>query len=142
MLFLRLFLALVLTGCLLAGCSGSQETAGDDAPIPTSTKEMAETRIVGDWEGELNALGASLPIVVHISETAGGELSATMDSPSQNAYGLKVSTIAFDGNQLRLEVRSIGGTYVGNLQEGSNTITGKWSQGGQTFGLDLERTDG
>ena len=141
--FLRsAFALLVLAGFVIAGCSGSQEVADSDEPVvDDGAKEVAETRIVGDWEGELNALGATLPIVVHITETDAGELKATMDSPEQNAYGIRVNTVAFDGTQLRLEVNAIGGTYIGQLQEGAGIFTGRWSQSGQTFALDLERTD-
>ena len=57
-------------------------------------------KIVGPeqvWEGKLSVgAGLSLRIVFHIGKSANGKLMATMDSPDQEAKGLKVDSVTLD----------------------------------------------
>ena len=130
---MRYAVSLLLILLLAAGCSGSKEAA-EEMPM-----EEPAPAIVGDWSGQLNALGASLRIVFHVTEEPDGSLSATRDSPDQGATGLRVDEVTFDGEQVEMNVRSIGGTYTGTLQDDALTIEGTWMQGGQSFALDLQR---
>lgn len=125
----------ILLLTVAAGCSGSKEAA-EEAPA----MEEPPPSVVGDWEGRLNAVGASLRIIFHIQEDADGTLSATLDSPDQGASGIRVDDVSFEDGVLRMEARAIGGSYVGTLQEDGALIDGSWTQGGQSFALDLRRT--
>lgn len=127
-------LLLVLLAAGLAACSGSEEVMDD----PAAVEPPPQARIVGDWQGRLNAVGASLRIVFHITETAGGDLAATLDSPDQGAAGIRASAVSFDGTRFRMEVDAIAGTYVGTLTE-AGVLEGQWTQSGQTFALNLRR---
>ena len=129
---MRFLILLLIVG--LAACSGSEEVTDDSAAL----EPPPQARIVGDWQGRLNAMGASLRIVFHVTETAGGDLAATLDSPDQGATGIRASAVSFEGDQFRMEVDAIGGTYVGTLTE-AGLLEGTWTQGGQTFALNLRR---
>ncbi|MEO6993785.1 MAG: hypothetical protein ABI273_09165, partial [Lacunisphaera sp.] len=46
--------------------------------------------ITGSWLGVLNASQAKLHVVFHISQSSGGDLTATMDSLDQGVHGIPV----------------------------------------------------
>ena len=95
-----------------------------------------QEEIVGDWYGTLEAPG--LPVVFHISETD-GNLTATLDSPSQGAMGIPIDSVVLDAGHLSLTVAAIGGGYEGDLGS-DGTIVSRWRQGGLTLDLTLSRT--
>ena len=90
----------------------------------------------GNWEGKIEGPGVSLKIVFHVINQE-GVLSATMDSPEQDAFGYKMDEVKFSDNVLEMSIKQFGGTYKGTLKEGK--FEGKWTQGGQNFDLNLTR---
>ena len=103
-----------------------------------SSAPAAQAQIVGDWRGTLESPAGSLPVIFHLSEVD-GNLTATLDSPSQGATGIPVDSVVFDDGHLSLRIVAIDGGYEGDL-ESDDTIVGSWSQGGITLDLTLERT--
>lgn len=93
-------------------------------------------KVIGDWKGALDVQGTSLPLIFHLTEKE-GVLVATMDSPAQNAYGLAFDTVSFKEDTLKLSMTAINGTYEGTMKEGK--FEGKWSQGGMSLDLNLEK---
>lgn len=92
---------------------------------------------VGDWEGSINLPdGRSLQVIFHLS-AEGESLSATMDSPAQNAYGLKMDKAEFKDDVITMTMNQIQGSYKGTLKGGK--FEGTWSQSGQSFPLNLEK---
>ncbi|MFH1336032.1 MAG: alpha/beta fold hydrolase [Candidatus Zixiibacteriota bacterium] len=104
---------------------------------PSSGKEGIE----GMWLGTLSFSGTDLRVVFHISKNPEGKLIATLDSPDQGAKDIPVDEVTFQNNHLYLNAKSIGGTYEGDMQEEKPGIEGKWTQGGMSVPLVLERTD-
>ena len=51
--------------------------------------------VIGSWDGKLTGEGFELRIVFNISFNEDGELMATMDSPDQNANGIKMGKTSF-----------------------------------------------
>jgi len=98
--------------------------------------------ILGTWEGTLEASGAKLRVVFNISKTPEGTFTATMDSPDQGAKGIPVDSVIFDYGHLILDVKSIMGSYDGNLKQDKSEIEGVWKQGGMSLPLMLKRTEG
>jgi fermentation-respiration switch protein FrsA (DUF1100 family) len=95
--------------------------------------------IAGDWQGTLSAGGAELRLVLHISKTADGSLTATLDSIDQaGANGIPVTSITFKNAALSLGIDSLHGTYEGNVAPDGTKITGTWSQG-SPFPLEFKR---
>jgi pimeloyl-ACP methyl ester carboxylesterase len=117
-LFAVLFLALV-------ACS--QRPAHNDSDI------------AGVWLGSIDVPpGIKLRIVFHI-DGSGNDLTATMDSLDQNAKNIPVSKATLNGSAIVFDTPSIGGRFEGQLDSDAATITGTWSQGGNSLPLNLTR---
>lgn len=93
--------------------------------------------IVGEWNGVLNVQGAKLPLVLKVNLTDEDNLTATLDSPAQNAYGIKINSMSFINDTLSFKVEAANISYIGVLKE--KTIEGKFTQGAFTTSLDLKR---
>jgi len=104
-----------------------------------STSYAQQTEFVGSWKGKIN-VGVELPVVLHI-KIEEGKYSATLDSPDQNAYDIKVDEITTEGKKITLVMESIGGKYEGTLSEDSKKISGTIFQGGASFPLELSLTE-
>jgi fermentation-respiration switch protein FrsA (DUF1100 family) len=96
--------------------------------------------ITGDWQGTLHAGAADLRLVLHITKSDSGLLSATLDSVDQAANGIPVSSITFQDSKLSLGVEAVHGTYEGKLSSDGATISGTWSQG-QPLPLEFKRSN-
>ncbi|MGA2856119.1 MAG: alpha/beta fold hydrolase [Candidatus Sulfotelmatobacter sp.] len=94
--------------------------------------------IAGDWQGTLNADGAQLRLVLHLTKAADGSLTATLDSVDQGADGIPVNSVTLKDSKLSLEVTAVHGTYEGKVAADGNTISGTWTQG-QSLPLDFKR---
>ena len=70
--------------------------------LPRCSPRRRAPPVAGAWEGTLDAMGSKLRIGVLIATLPDGQLSATMDSPDQGAYGLPLDGVAF---RRRAEVR-------------------------------------
>ncbi len=101
----------------------------------TKKKTPKPSDIDGDWEGG----PSNLRFVLHIITYEDG-MTAKVDSPDQNAFGIPVTTITRDGAELKFEIKSIAGSYEGKINPGLTTISGNWEQGGGSFPLVLKRT--
>ncbi len=93
----------------------------------------------GDWDGALEVTGVRLRLAWHIATTAEDGTYATIDSIDQGANGIPVSAISRDGGAVKFEIKLLGASFQGALSAGGQTMTGQWSQGGQTFPLSLTR---
>lgn len=83
-------------------------------------------KINGKWYSELNVMGQKLRLNLIVKENAGA-LKAELDSPDQNAYGIKIDSISFQGDSLFFNSKMIRASYKGKLKEGS--IVGVFNQG-------------
>jgi hypothetical protein len=102
----------------------------DQKPVPPSD-------IDGTWMGALDLGGVKLRMVFHITNTADG-LTATADSPDQNATGMPVTAVTRNGSSLKFEMKQLGGVFDGKISEIHTTIAGTWSQRGNTIPLVLK----
>ncbi len=86
---------------------------------------------VGDWKGTISPSPVvKLPLVLHVTETPGGGLAATFDSPDQGTWGIPVATITFKDRELVFEAPAIKGRFVGTIDEAGKEIPGVWFQTG------------
>jgi hypothetical protein len=108
------------------------------APAPSTVKRIPKpSDIDGDWEGSLNA-GAVLRLVLHIQTFEDG-MTATLDSPDQNAFGAPATSITRTGTMLQFEMKQLAGNFSGTLDAGLTSIDGTWSQLGNSLPLVLKR---
>ena len=86
----------------------------------------AQSNIVGSWSGVLKIQQVQLPIVFNI-QLQDNKLSATLDSPSQKAFGIKCDNVVFENNQLIISINKLNAEYKGTLE--NDTIKGTFTQG-------------
>ncbi|WP_439490091.1 hypothetical protein [Algoriphagus sp.] len=96
--------------------------------------------IVGNWHGILKVSGTEIPLVFHIMQDS-TSLSSLMDSPNQNAFGIKVTTTHYSNSIIKLEIKEAGIKYEGQIMSDSTTIDGKFHQGGGSFSLILKKQE-
>ena len=90
---------------------------------------------IGDWKGNIQVQSFSIPVVLHIQQDEQG-LTATLDSPDQQAFGIKAKASVKDG-KLNVDVPEIGANYKATLKD--NTLDGTYSQMGYSMPLKLTR---
>jgi len=98
--------------------------------------------ITGKWTGAISftdQMGQSttLRINFNISKTDDGYTS-NLDSPDQDAFGLKVDSTVFENPELTIKASDLNLEYVGKLVDDTN-IKGTLTQHGQSFELDLKK---
>jgi len=81
----------------------------------------------GTWEGTLGSGAAKLRLVLTISRSSQGAYCGILDSVDQGAT-LPVDRITAVGSKVRLELKSIGGVYEGELSKDSADLIGTWIQ--------------
>ncbi len=89
----------------------------------------------GSWSGILDA-GQKLRVVFNFTQS-GDSLSATMDSPDQQVFGLPVRSVVFSDPLLTLQMDTPPVEYSGELTDG--VIKGTFKQMGYEFPLELTR---
>ncbi len=114
--------------------SGDQETPIEFmrmgvAATPTAPAPGATASIAGDWNGSLNAGGATLRLVLHITAAKDGALTGTLDSLDQGAMGIPVTTVTLKDSKLALAVDAVHGSYEGTVKPDGSGIDGTWTQG-------------
>lgn len=92
----------------------------------------------GEWLGTLAVGPAKLRLALHVTRTADGSHSATLDSLDQGA-AVAVATTTFEHGALRLECPAIGATFQGTLGTDGSAITGTWAQNGRSMPLTFLR---
>ncbi|MEM1338265.1 MAG: S9 family peptidase [Bacteroidota bacterium] len=94
--------------------------------------------IAGSWKGTLTVQGTELPLLFNVTN-ANGELSSTMDSPSQGATGIPMDETVFTENELTIQFKQGGIKYVGVLE--GEELKGTFYQSGMEFPLNLTKTE-
>ena len=107
-------------------------------PIKTEHKAAKPSDIDGAWMGTLDLGAAKLRVVFHIVNTQDG-LTATMDSPDQNASGIPTASVTRDGVNLKIEAKNISGVFEGKIAADLSSIDGTFTQMGASHPLLLKR---
>lgn len=98
---------------------------------------------IGDWQGAVSVPGSEIEIVCHFQLDAEGNLTGTIDSPSQGAYGLKLAKITVEGKKISFGVDDPnvpGDPWLkGTLDETGTKISGDFSQGGAQGTFELAK---
>jgi len=81
----------------------------------------------GNWYGTLDVMGQKLPLVLHLTDSA-GIWKGTLDSPKQKANDIQMSTVSVNGNKLRFTINKLQASYEGELND-SMVIRGNFKQG-------------
>lgn len=104
--------------------------------VPKASPVVA-AQFVGRWEGSVD-VGQTLHIVVTISNGSDGA-HAVMTSPDQGNTQIPVAAVSQQGTKLMLDVKAIGGGYLGDLNSQGDEIRGTWTQVGNSIPLVLKK---
>lgn len=87
------------------------------------------------WQGKLQVSPTmNLTLILHITDKV-EELSATLDSPDQGAFGIPASKVSASMQQITIDFAAIGATYTATLKE--QQLSGTFTQGGRPLPLTL-----
>jgi hypothetical protein len=93
----------------------------------------------GVWEGALDINGTPLHLRLNFTKNADGSIAGTLDSPDQKVGGLRIDSISRTADSVKIEVKTIGGSFQGTLNKDSSSMTGTWTQMGNSLPLTLQR---
>ncbi len=110
------------------------------APAVAAPPPPPPAAIAGAWAGALEISGIRLRLVVKIKPAAvPSGWAATVDSVDQHVQDIPVDEVTFSGGELQLVLRGINASYAGRVA--GDAMTGKWTQNGQAWPLDLHKTE-
>jgi pimeloyl-ACP methyl ester carboxylesterase len=120
---------------------GQWSQGGAKLPLTLSKgKPMPNPTIVGldgDWAGALpTATGGKLRLVLHIGTGTNGTV-ALIDSPDQMAFGMPLSGLERTGQAVRFQQKTITATYAGTLSADGKTLSGIFTQAGESAPLNF-----
>ena len=121
----------------------SKAVAESDPIFQLSPEELplnkaAGEKLSGDWKGTLEVGGNKLRLVFSVGRRPEGGCVTSLTSVDQGNTKLPVNKTLLQDQEVTLSIPAIQGTFVGTL-EGADKISGKWSQAGAHFPLQLER---
>ncbi len=94
---------------------------------------------VGSWLGAVKTPNGDLRIVFNISRRE-GNLTGTLDSPDQGAFGIPIDEVSYMDGAFHVAVNTIGGIYDGAIND-KGILNGFWRQGGVRIALRMEKTE-
>jgi hypothetical protein len=98
--------------------------------------------LIGIWAGKLalpNSL--ELTIVFNLSKDDSGKYTSTLDSPDQGAMGIPTESTMINGDSILIKIPMVQGFYTGKIFYDEMNIEGKWSQGGMSLDLTVNKVD-
>ncbi|MBK9098916.1 MAG: alpha/beta fold hydrolase [bacterium] len=110
----------------------------------TSKKEFVQQEQFepeGSWGGILKISSAKLKVIFNVSKNVSGNLTATLDSPDQGAYGIAVNEVIVKDDSIKFIIRLINGYYEGKYISDSMMISGVWNQAGMSLPLELKKSE-
>jgi uncharacterized protein len=106
------------------------------------TYAQTEKDLTGLWEGNLVINpSVELPIIFKFTIDDEGNYECKMDSPSQSAKDIPTESVTLIDDSVVVDVKVVAGSYEGRINWDASEITGKWTQGGQSFDLVVKKVD-
>jgi pimeloyl-ACP methyl ester carboxylesterase len=106
---------------------------------PASAGRQSAAEVAGIWQGTIDAGGTKLRVVLKVSKGTDGTLTAALDSIDQGAKDLKVDTISVKDSTFSFEMKMLGASYTGRLNNDGSEINGQFTQGGGSIPLVFRR---
>ena len=128
---------LLFTLLIWLGTACSKSAKEEAVPAAAAT---SATGIAGDWKASFSTPDGDFEIIMHVRQSTGGILSATMDVPIGDVYGIPL-IFKFENDVVHWEIEEFGSSFNGKLTDAS-TIEGSSSQpDGSPFQLNFKRIE-
>lgn len=114
---------------------------GDASLQPPRPSTPLSKEFVGTWEGLLGADDRQLHLILKLAASADGTAAGSLATAEAASPDIPITTITQKENHLDFEVRAIGGSYSGTLNQ-AGQISGAWTQAGSTVALVFQRAAG
>lgn len=103
---------------------------------------QATMNAAGHWEGSIALPSMELNVAVDLALDGNGKWSGDIDIPAQKVTDMPLKAISVSGSAVTFEISMGQGepTFRGELAEDGQTISGDFTQGGNTFPFTLKRT--
>jgi serine-type D-Ala-D-Ala carboxypeptidase/endopeptidase len=95
--------------------------------------------MAGTWHGVIVAGGQSVRVTLHVKAGSDGSLRGTTDLPDDHMSDITADQVALAGSRFSFYVPATGGTYVGDLSDDSNSISGSMTESGVSLPLKFIR---
>ncbi|HVY68901.1 MAG TPA: hypothetical protein VHH73_03185, partial [Verrucomicrobiae bacterium] len=121
-------------------------THSTQPPADPSTQELSYEAVPGTkdihgyWSGALEVPGQKLNFNVKIGKTKTGEYFGELDVVDQGARGIRTSSIAREGADVKIAWGALGAQFKANLNDDGSVMDGTWTQGNHDFPLKLTRS--
>lgn len=99
---------------------------------------FGQANLAGDWNGTLNAGGNIMHVAWHLTVSADGALTSTLDNIDENVFGIKVKSTTINGSDVALSVDDtiqangedihLVGSFAGKVSEDGKEVKGTWTQ--------------
>ncbi len=108
--------------------------------FPALALTQTTTELAGAWEGAIKLPGMELNIAIDF-KLAGEAWQGEIDIPQQNASNLPLANIKREGAKISFDLPGVPGnpSFKGALAADGQTISGDFTQSGQTFPFTLKR---
>lgn len=107
-----------------------------------SIQALAQKDMSGIWSGKLELPNSmQLTVVFNLTIDENGNYSSTLDSPDQGAMGIPTESTTINGDSILIKIPVVQGNYKGKIFYDEMKIDGKWTQGGMSLNLALNKVD-
>ncbi len=109
--------------------------------IPNLAWSVNQPNVTGNWEGFVKFTSVQPKIILNLERSENGSLKGDISLPMQNQHNLPVSNITVEGDNISFDLSTGRATasFKGVYSAETHTISGDFSQAGQTFPFELIR---
>src|SRR5262249_6233078 len=99
------------------GWMGDGKAAVDYATHPAKPypSDGLKGGILGNWHGTLQSPDGDFQVALHVWKDKAGNLTGAADSLDEENYGMTLSNVTYQGNELHFDIESVGGAYDGKV---------------------------
>ena len=87
--------------------------------------------LAGDWKALIEQGPFKLRLILHVTQDADGNLSASVDSLDQGTEGMDVDDISIENGEVYFDMLELGAAFEGKMNADGSAIEGNWTQGQQ-----------
>jgi pimeloyl-ACP methyl ester carboxylesterase len=111
------------------------------AVLSPAAGQASSTKVLGDWQGRLKAPGVNTGLVLKITQSAGGQMTGTLDLTDGGASHFPLTHVTYADRILSFAI-DLGAParYEGVVSRDATEIIGSIFQGGDGVSLNLTHT--